>query len=124
MSCCLGIFGLALYTSSLCICTPITLSIQAYTQTNTRYLNQKGCGCVAFVSVLTVQALRERRSVSSFFVKPFPPSRFRTVLLPSQRCLGSEPCYVPDWIIDLALYIHFLRFSKHVYHRMKEDYCK
>ena len=43
------------------------------TQTNTRYLNQNDCGCVAFVWVSTVQAFRERRSVSSFFVKPFPP---------------------------------------------------
>lgn len=97
-------------------CSPSVSPIYSHTYTNITYLHQNGCRCVAFVLVLTVQAFREWRSVSSFFVQPGSPSRFITLVPLSQSILGSQPCYVPDRIIDLALYIIFFRFRKHVYH--------
>lgn len=99
-------------TIGWCICSAVYFSLSVYpihthTYTHTRYLHQNGGRCVAFAVVLTVQALREVQSVSSFFVQLYPPARFITQVPPSQRILGSEPCYVPDRIIDLALCINF-----------------
>lgn len=78
-----------------------------HSHTNTIYLHQHGCSCVAFIVALTAQPLREWRSISGFFVHRYSTSRFRTLVPLSQSILGSEPCYVPDRKIDLALYIHF-----------------
>lgn len=80
----------------------LLLPLHTHLDTLKRYLHQNVGGRVVFVVVLTVQALREWRFVSDFFVQPCSPSRFITLVSLSHSILGSEPRCVPDQIIDLA----------------------